>query len=273
MSPESFLPALVLAALTLLLSRRQPRLHPKWIARALVVLSASAALAVIGTLVLIIVVAAQPNEGGHGSAPLPLAFTSAALLALTIVHVLATARRWRRDLRTATGLVNDERPFAIAVPGRQGGVTVSTGLLGLLSSRELEVVFRHEETHLRHRHHLYLAAATVTAKIFPPLALAAGALRYTLERWADEDAAAAVGDRKLTARTIAKVALAYSNATPQAGFASSHTSRRVAALLSETPPDSRVAGPLLLGGSWMMMGGTVTSALQLHHLGLLLLLA
>ncbi|MER5628318.1 M56 family metallopeptidase [Streptosporangium sp. NPDC002544] len=200
------------------------------------------------------------------------------MMTTTPISIGRMALRWLLDLRAAralgTGVVTDDRPFAMTVPGRDGGLVVSTALLRLLSRPELEVVFRHESAHLKHRHHIYLAISAIASKIFPPLAYPHRSLRFVLERWADEEAAAAVGDRILTARTIGRVALAnpQSAAGPHPALADSHVVQRVEALLGKTPSHNRLTGPVLLSGTWMATGGAVSSALQLHHAGILLVL-
>ncbi|WP_327582332.1 M56 family metallopeptidase [Nonomuraea sp. NBC_00507] len=287
MSTEALLPATLLATVSLLLGWHQPRLHPSWTARLLIALSATTAMTVFGTLgfVILIATAQPPPKGpaqavlpGHGPIPLPAAVVAAIVMALMAAAIVRLGWHRQRDARhvraLGRGVVADDRPFALAVPGRSGGVVVSTALLGLLSGRELRVVFQHEAAHLRHRHHLYLAISSVAVRIFPPLAYTHRALRFALERWADEDAAEAVGDRALTARTIARVALAHPRPAPGGypALTDSHVVRRVQALLEETPRDNSLAGPILLSGTWVATGGAVSSALQLHHAAVLLVL-
>jgi hypothetical protein len=282
-SAEALLPAMLLAAVSLLLGWRRPRLHPAWTARLLIVLSSTTAMTVFGTLGVMIALAAASGGTarvvlpGHGTVPLPAALLAGAVMAVMAVAIVRLAWRWRREARAVResggGVVADDRPFALAVPGRDGGVVISTGLLGLLSRRELGVVFQHEAAHLRHRHHRYLAISSIAVRIFPPLAVTHRALGFALERWADEEAAKAVGDRVLTAQTIARVALA--GPRPPGGYpalAGSHVVHRVQALLEGTPRANSLAGPILLSGTWVATGGAVSSALQLHHATLLLVL-
>lgn len=162
----------------------------------------------------------------------------------------------------------------MAVPGHHGGVLVSRGLLRLLTREQLQVVFRHEHAHLRHRHHLYGSVSAFAASIFPPLAWVHRSVRLALERWADEDAAATVGDRTLVAHTIAQVALASpkSSTSWHPALANSHVVQRVEALLSDAPSTNRVAGPALLSGAGVATSGVTSSAFQLNHVFLLLVL-
>lgn len=144
---------------------------------------------------------------------------------------------------------------------------MSRGLLRDLASAELGVVFAHEASHLGHRHHRYLAAGALAAAVLPPLRPLDGRLRLAVERWADEDAAEATGDRALVARTIAKVALAQPRAPGSAAtaFAESGVVERVEALLGTPPAKNAVAGPLLFMGNGVVTGSLTAATLQLDH--------
>lgn len=105
--------------------------------------------------------------------------------------------------------------FALPGPGRvRGRVIVTGGMLKRLRPGDRAVVLAHERSHLRHRHHWFLLAAELAATCHPPLRLLREAVAYCVERWADEDAAAAVGDRRRAATAIARTALLHT--TPPA---------------------------------------------------------
>jgi hypothetical protein len=157
-------------------------------------------------------------------------------------------------------------PIALAIPGRRGGVLVSRGLLTSLTPPQLRVVFEHEGSHLRHRHHRYLGAGALAAGVLPPLRRLDGRLRLAVERWADEDAAEAVGDRVLVAHTVARVALARSQgrgAVP--GFAGSGVVQRVEALLADPPAKNTFTGPVLLAGTGLPSTVMALTALQVDR--------
>jgi hypothetical protein len=97
---------------------------------------------------------------------------------------------------------------AFTVPGRPGRIVVSTGMLAALHKNERHALLAHERAHLRGHHHWFTAAAQLAGAANPLLRPLARAVAFTVERWADEDAAAVTGDRRLVARTIAKAALA-----------------------------------------------------------------
>ena len=179
--------------------------------------------------------------------PIP---TSAGLLAGATVLVLlcAALRRFAlagRDLATAAAacrrlgpgtdglvIVDDEEPDAYALQGLTGRVVVSTAMLRALPADERRVLLAHEAAHLSHYHHVYMQLAELGAAANPLLRPLAVAVRDGAERWADEDAAAEVGDRALAARALARAGLARALASP---------GRRLAPLATLPAVDSGVA--------------------------------
>jgi beta-lactamase regulating signal transducer with metallopeptidase domain len=124
-------------------------------------------------------------------------------------------------------------------------VVVSTAMLRALPVAERRALLAHESSHLRHRHHLYALAADIAAAANPLLRPAARTVRAGIERWADEDAAAAVGDRRLVARSLARAAraaLASAPPGPPAGalaVTGDDVGSRARALLLPAPPSRR----------------------------------
>jgi Zn-dependent protease with chaperone function len=108
-------------------------------------------------------------------------------------------------------VLDDPYPDAYALPGVPGRIVVSTGMLDALDDRERQALVAHERTHLACGHHLFLALAALAAATNPLLRPVAAAIGFTTERWADECAATAVGDRRAVAQTIAKAALLISH--------------------------------------------------------------
>lgn len=181
-------------------------------------------------------------------------------------------RRLRRR-RCATRDLLDEDvidspdPVAFAVPGRPGRIIVSTGMLDLLDPAEQRALFAHERSHLRHQHQWFLDVAETASAAVPVLRPLSDQVRFATERWADEDAAAAVGDRRLVATAIARAALA-GGPMPSGvmGLMGHGTAARIEALLH--PPRrtcTAVAGLVGLGAVLLSisLGG---STVQLHHL-------
>jgi hypothetical protein len=77
--------------------------------------------------------------------------------------------------------------------------------IDLLDEDEQRIVLAHERAHAHYRHDRYLLAAEPAAAALPPLRALARRVNYSIERWADEAAAAICGDRRLVAITLGKV--------------------------------------------------------------------
>jgi hypothetical protein len=156
-------------------------------------------------------------------------------------------------------IVADDRPSAYAVPGWHGRIVVSTAMAGLLSGPELQAVVAHEASHLCHRHHLLRMLADVAAAANPGLRRAAATVRLTTERWADEDAAIEIGDRRVVAQALARASVATGR-RPQIAAAlaigDSEVLQRARALLE--PPPARRRGSALL-----VVGALIASMLSL----------
>jgi hypothetical protein len=175
------------------------------------------AIAALGHWSVVVLQAAVP-------VPLPVAWVAGSVVAILLFasarrltlggQQLWVARQISRDLGgQARGLVvvDGDRAEAFAVPGAGGRVVVSTAMLHALSGPERRVLLEHEVSHLRRQHHLYVLIAELSSAANPLLRPLASAVRSGVERWADEDAAASVGDRRLAARALAKASLAHSN--------------------------------------------------------------
>ncbi|PWU56691.1 peptidase M48, partial [Micromonospora globispora] len=132
----------------------------------------------------------------------------AVLIAVRRVRAMVAVRRACSDLPRADRLavLVSDRPEAFSTPPPAGRVVLSSGLLDRLSPEELRVVLAHEESHLRHGHAWYALAAELAAAANPLLRPIARSVRDRVERWADEDAARAVADRRLAARAVARTA-------------------------------------------------------------------
>jgi hypothetical protein len=152
-------------------------------------------------------------------------------------------------------------------------------MLAVLTPAEREVLLAHERAHAGSCHYIFTAAARLAAAANPLLTPLASTIGYCVERWADERAAAAAGSRPLAARTIAKAALAASNApAPRAQYAvllgalprpaltrgPGVVPRRVAALLGP-PPRLRLV-PLVLAVALVAIAGlsALDAARDLH---------
>lgn len=183
--------------------------------------------------------------GGEPMIPIAAiaATIAAAALSASTLHLARTLRRVALQIRAARALIPDGQPrgsvievpetavAARAVPVRGGHILVATPGWSQLSPREREIVLAHERAHIRRRHHLFLAAGVLAAAANPLLRPLSRSLAYAVERWADEDAAAVIGNRLEVARTVGQLALAGAG-SPALGVRGGVVSRRVAALLS-----------------------------------------
>ncbi|MFD8302733.1 M56 family metallopeptidase [Streptomyces sp. NPDC059690] len=225
--------------------------------------------------------------GGGSPATVPAAVLAALVLAGLGVLVPWRARRHLRELRAAHRQYEhrpsagdlwvrpDARPDAYALPGRPGRIVVTTGMLRALSAREREVLFAHERAHLTCRHHLFLAGAELAVALHPALRGLRAPLSYALERWADESAARATGDRALTARAVGRAALAAGAARPAPRPRLSLTAtagpvpRRVTALLNRSAPVGRLLpralACLLLACVTLSATAALEAATDLHN--------
>ncbi len=236
-----FLPAtLVLLTLPAFLARWGRSVAPQVRAR----LQAGVLAAGLGFLALALLSAAAPTvvcsvrhqhldplcELAASHAPAGGAFTGWLALALALVLVGAAARgiwkgwRTQRDLRVESWIgahdafgahelvvLPSETPIAITVPGRPGQIVLSRGILDTLDSRESSAVLRHEEAHLNYRHWRYFAvcsAAAASVGWMPFVGRSVGALRLSLEQWADRVAAESLGTGAPVASALRLIATA-----------------------------------------------------------------
>jgi Zn-dependent protease with chaperone function len=160
------------------------------------------------------------------------------------VRTLLAVRHSCRRLGAPGSLVvvEHDRPDAFATPGGTGRIVVTTGLLRALRADERRALLAHEASHLAHRHTWWILAADIAAAANPLLAPTTRAVWHAVERWADEDAAREVTDRKLVARTLARTALlTRGNPDPSVRLTATggDVPGRVRALLGP-PPEPRV---------------------------------
>ncbi|HTS96685.1 MAG TPA: M48 family metalloprotease [Streptosporangiaceae bacterium] len=285
------------------LAERLPPRTAAWLLAGSAVVLAGASGAVLGLLALAAAVRLPPVDATGGlslpvilredPASLPVGAAAAALLAAGTVAAgraawlragaLLAAHRQARRLPGGGQLVvlADDAADAYAAPGWPGRIVVTSGMLGALSHDERQVLLAHERAHAAGCHYLFTAAARLAAAANPLLRPVAAAVGYSVERWADERAAAAAGNRALAARTIAKAALAASAAPPRrpapaAALAAvpgplrtrgaGPVPRRVAALLRPAPRPRL----LLLGAAVTLVAvsglAAVEAATDLHGL-------
>lgn len=219
---------------------------------------------------------AVPYDEVAGTAAIP------ALLAVLVAcsRALWTHRRVRRRAERALAglrdspvavLPDDGTAYAYALPARRGGtgrIVVSTAMLSCLDDGEQRALFAHERAHLTFRHHRFLLPVQLAARANPFLLPLRTAVSYTTERWADEEAAGAVGSRRVVARAIGRAALVSRGGAATTGPAhfavSGPVPRRVAALLGPAPATRRWPSMFTTVGlaAWTAAAGTTVSALS-----------
>lgn len=278
---QLFVPSAIAIAAAYAAGSVQHWVRPRWATWVLTVLTAGAATAFVWSVgVMALAFAVQRPQvansfgwcstllGSHDRVPVPLGLM--AWLALAAMAALAF-RRIRTQRRAMTGdgpeILDSNTPLAFAVPGRHARVVVSTGMLEALDEREVNVLFAHERSHLAHNHHRFLAIAEAAGAAVPIMRPLSDRVRLATERWADEDAAAEIGDRHVVAKAIAHAALAASGAPrPALSFSANHTVTRVAAMMQPAPAGALPVLPWLVVGGAGVAVALSGSAVQLHHL-------
>jgi Zn-dependent protease with chaperone function len=138
-----------------------------------------------------------------------IAAASVLRLAWRRVQAVLAVRRNVHDCRPTTEvlLVDDDRAEAFTTAGPRAVIVVTTGLMDRLSEPERRALLAHEQSHRRHGHVWWLVAMDLAVAANPLLTRTGRAVTHAVERWADEDAAEQVADRRLVARTLARAAL------------------------------------------------------------------
>ncbi len=201
--------------------------------------------------------------------------------ALGLVHLVRRARGYRRLRRSCRSIrrasptpantlivLENSRPDAFATPVDGGRIVVTSGLIDLLSDTDQRVLLAHEAAHLRHRHAWLVLVVDLCAAINPWLRGVARGTRHSVERWADECAADAVGDRRAAAHALARAALHVNAARHLAttnpmslAAVGGEVPRRVRALLAP-PPRTRLAALVLL---LLLLAASVACLVQVQR--------
>jgi hypothetical protein len=265
-----FLPLLAAPLARPVAARVDPR-HATWLLTGVAVVLAAASCGALGLLALAALVRLPLAASlGHWSlavvgrddpAGAGIAVAAGILLGAALLAAGAFAARRGRALRDAgrharrlpgrgqVVVTPDAAADAYTVPGWPGRIVVSAGMLDALDGPGRAALLAHERAHLAGRHYLFTSAARLAAAANPLLRPLAGAVEYTVERWADEHAASAAGDRRLVAQAIARAALAATATRPRRTLSAAlgavslvgagPVPRRVAALLAP-PPRRRI---------------------------------
>lgn len=254
-----FAPLLVVPCLRVLAPRLHPRLGTHLVAGSMTVLGAGTTLSLTFLAMAGLVKLPVPQFATrwssdlleeHDAVALPVGVAavfglvvSMALVAQAGVGRVVALHRTRRLVGPVSDdagitVVPDDDAYAYTLPGVDGRIVASTGLLRALTPAERRVVLAHERAHLAARHDLLHCVAMVAVRLHPALLPLRSTLHFTVERWADEAAVAETGDRVVAARAIGKAALlGRPDPVPEAALsaAAGAVPRRVLALLDPAP--------------------------------------
>lgn len=146
-------------------------------------------------------------------------------------------------------VVDEPRFVAHAVaglPGCGGHIIVSQAGMQHLDDPVLRrAMIEHERAHLRHHHATLRTLAELAVAVNPLNTRIATTLAFTLERWADEDAAERTS-RPTVAEALALAALAATETGPAMAFNEVGVAARVGALLD--PPEVGLLRALVVEG-------------------------
>ena len=277
---DVYIPLAVSLLLTVIGPLTGRRVAPALAARALTGAAILTAAATTWALILLTatllskappVIAEAREDGRHLHEPVPELIALAAALALGIIAyrlrlAIRAERATRRSLRrlcdghppdTELIVAASPIPQAFAIPGNPGRILVTAAMFGALESAERRVLLAHERAHLMHRHAFLATATTIAAAANPLLTPVRTTVAFLLERWADEDAADAVGDRLTTARALARAALIAHRPRPECAlcFSDHAVTRRITALQATPPAQLRpVAAAILALGILPALG-------------------
>jgi Zn-dependent protease with chaperone function len=307
MGLAAYLPLLLPALLGWLARPLSDRLHPRH--ATLMLTGAAAVLAACAVIALALLVASAVVRlpavaslahislaitGSDTAYGISVAMLAGILLTAAAVATTACSIRWYRGLtdcyREARRLpghaqavvTGDQFASAYALPGRPGRIVMTAGMLEALDDTGRAVLLAHERAHLARFHHRYTAAVRLAAAANPMLRPAAQAVEYTVERWADEEAAAVIGDRRLVAQAIGRAARAATPRRPAAAmvgvlgavFLAGHPNaptagpipRRVAAMLAPAPQHRLVLLAVVLALTLLASACAIEAANDLQDL-------
>jgi Zn-dependent protease with chaperone function len=285
MSLGALVPLTAMGLALALTAAVRPWLAPAAAARLLTLVAVSSALTVGWALVLTVFgwaiaypgvdnVAAWCTVATPGHHPVGTIVGLAALAVLAVGTTRAVAagfRFWRTDAAwrgsDPVEIIASPEPIAFAVPGGRGTVVVSTGLLGGLPRGQRDALLAHEHAHVRLHHHRYVRTARLAAHIVPALYPLERWVALATERWADEEAAASVGDRRIVADALVSAASMQMPGNSGLLFASaSHLEERVGALLAPRPEGPALTRVAFVAAWASLAVSLVSSVVELHHL-------
>lgn len=167
------------------------------------------------------------------------------------IRSTATNRRLRARHRALLNLVGrpdaflgahvifDPTAMAYCLPGRGGRVVITSAAVEKLTAAQRAAVLAHERAHLRGRHHLLVASASLLTRAFPHVRLFRHGLEHTarlVEMHADDLASRSCG-RRSVAEALLALGVMDSSAMVLAASAVT-TAARIDRLLAQQPTDA-----------------------------------
>ena len=289
-----YLPLLISGMVALLIRPLCGRLTPRRAASTLALASLLAALASTWGLLLLAVtllesagpVVEQASLRGmalRDPVPRPLAIGCAVVLVVLLARATRVFVAQRRALRHLRALCEEcgrglgelvvvpvQELDAVAVPGRPGRIVVTQGMLQVLDAGGRRVLLAHERAHLRQRHNVIQATAEFASALNPVFSVPLSSLGFIMERAADEQAAAVVGSRLVTAQAICDAGRATDSASasvarfrrPALDRSAAH---RVTAMLQPAPQGRRLGGAFIALLAMAALIPAVDATLSLTH--------
>lgn len=143
----------------------------------------------------------------------------------------------RPDAALGAHIVSDPAAIVYCLPGHGGRVVFSSGAVDKLSPVQRAAVLAHERAHLRGRHHLLIASASVLSRSFPRVTLFSKAFEQTtrlVEMRADDLASLGHGRRPVAEALLALTGVTGSAVVLAASAVA--TADRIVRLLADPPP-------------------------------------
>lgn len=176
----------------------------------------------------------------------------------------------RRDTSLGAHVVPDRTPIVYCLPGRGGRVVFTSAAVQELTAIQRAAVVAHERAHLRGRHHLFIASASLLTSAFPRVRLFSGGFDHTaelVEMRADDLASRGIGRRPLAEALLALAGMGSSTTVLAASAVT--TAARIERLLTQQalPCSSRLRRMGRAGGAALSIGLLAASPVILAAAG------
>lgn len=165
----------------------------------------------------------------------------------------------RPDARLGAHVVADPTAFVYCLPGRGGRVVFTSAAVQKLTATQCAAVLAHERAHLRGRHHLLVASASLLARAFPRVPLFSLGFEHTVrlvEMRADDLASRGCGRRPVAEALLALADMGSSSAAVLAA-SGVMTAARIERLLAEQPAPAAARLRYAQGAAGVALGASL----------------